>query len=75
MPRPNWVLRRVPPCEPNARTLGHRNPTRPADITAGRRGLDAAVHDGARPPAAVEGAVERLRLAFEELVSNARAAR
>ncbi|MCF6733651.1 ATP-binding protein [Blastococcus sp. KM273129] len=71
MTRLEWVLRAVPPHGPQAHLLGHWNPTRPADITAGRRGLSAAVHDGARPPAATEDAVERLLLAFEELVSNA----
>ena len=42
-----------------------------ADLTADRRRLAAALHDGARPPGADEGAVERLLLAYEELASNA----
>ncbi|MGR7023290.1 ATP-binding protein [Geodermatophilus sp. URMC 62] len=46
-------------------------PAGPAELTACRRGLAAALHDGARPPGADEGAVERLLLAYEELASNA----
>ena len=42
-----------------------------ADLTANRRRLSAALHGGARPPDADEGAVERLLLAYEELTSNA----
>ena len=42
-----------------------------ADLTAGRRQLAAALHDGARPSGAEKGAVERLLLAYEELASNA----
>jgi len=33
--------------------------------------LSAALHDGARPSGAHEGAVQRLTMAFEELASNA----
>ena len=51
--------------------LGHWVPAGPADLTADRRRLAAALHDGARPPGAGEGAVERLLLAYEEVVSNA----
>ncbi|MGY1739621.1 MULTISPECIES: ATP-binding protein [unclassified Blastococcus] len=51
--------------------MGRWRPTSAADVTAGRLQLDAALHDGARPSAAVEGSVQRLLLAFEELVSNA----
>jgi anti-sigma regulatory factor (Ser/Thr protein kinase) len=51
--------------------LGRWVPTGPADLTSDRRRLAAALHDGARPPGAEEGAVERLLLAYEELVSNA----
>jgi hypothetical protein len=43
---------------------------RPGDLTADRRRLSAALHDGARPPGADEGAVERLLLAYQELTSN-----
>jgi hypothetical protein len=46
-------------------------PSGPAELTAGRRGLATALHDGARPPDADEGAVERLLLAYEDLASNA----
>lgn len=50
--------------------LGLWSPTRPADVTTARLQLSAALHDGARPVGATEGAVEALLLAFEELVSN-----
>jgi anti-sigma regulatory factor (Ser/Thr protein kinase) len=56
---------------PGAHVLGRWSPTRAADVTAGRRQLAAALHDGSRPVGATEGGVERLLLAFEELVSNA----
>ncbi len=55
----------------NVLTLGHWVPAGLADLTADRRRLAAALHDGARPPGAKERAVERLLLAYEELVSNA----
>jgi hypothetical protein len=42
-----------------------------AELTADRRQLSAALHDGARPPGADEGAVEGLLLAYQELTSNA----
>ena len=61
--------RQAPP--PDAHVLGRWSPTRAADVTAGRMQLGAALHDGSRPAGAVEGGVERLLLAFEELVSNA----
>ena len=51
--------------------IGRWVPAGPADLTADRRQLAAALHDGARPPGAEEGAVERLLLAYEELASNA----
>jgi signal transduction histidine kinase len=51
--------------------IGHCVPDGLADLTASRRRLAAALHDGARPPAIGEDAVERLLLAYEELVSNA----
>jgi hypothetical protein len=56
---------------PDAHVLGRWSPTRPSHITAGRWQLGAALHDGSRPAGAAEGGVERLLLAFEELVSNA----
>ncbi|MGY1691130.1 ATP-binding protein [Geodermatophilus sp. SYSU D01105] len=51
--------------------IGRWVPAGLADLTAGRRQLAAALHDGARSPGAEEGAVERLLLAYEELASNA----
>jgi hypothetical protein len=56
---------------PDAHVLGRWSPTRPSHITAGQRHLGAALHDGSRPADAAEGGVERLLLAFEELVSHA----
>ncbi|MGY1833945.1 ATP-binding protein [Blastococcus sp. SYSU DS0510] len=55
----------------DGRILGRWRPMRPSDVTAARRQLGAALHDGVRPRGATEGGVERLLLAFEELVSNA----
>jgi signal transduction histidine kinase len=40
-------------------------------VSAGRRQLATALHDGARPAGAEESGVEFLLLAFEELASNA----
>ena len=42
-----------------------------AELTADRRRLSAALHDGARPSGADEGGVERLLLSYQELTSNA----
>jgi anti-sigma regulatory factor (Ser/Thr protein kinase) len=55
----------------DAHILGRWSPTRPSHITAGRRQLGAALRDSSRPDGAAEGGVERLLLAFEELISNA----
>lgn len=66
-----WTHRSPPVPGPGASVLGHWEPTGLADLTAHRRQLAAALHDGGRPRAADEGAVERLLLAFEELGSNA----
>lgn len=66
-----WARTQRPAPSPDASVLGRWSPTRAADVTAGRRQLGAALHDGARPAGATEGGVERLLLAFEELVSNA----
>jgi anti-sigma regulatory factor (Ser/Thr protein kinase) len=66
-----WARTPRPAPLPDAPVLGRWNPTRAADVTAGRRQLGAALHDGARPAGAAEGGVEGLLLAFEELVSNA----
>lgn len=54
-----------PASSPDAPVLGRWSPTRAADVTAGRRQLGAALHDGARPAGAAEGGVERLLLAFD----------
>jgi signal transduction histidine kinase len=67
------LWRRQSPPEPgaDATTLGRWTPRRSTELTAGRRRLSAALHDGARPDRADEAAVQTLTLAFEELVSNA----
>ena len=65
-----WARSPRPACPTDARTLGRWTPTRAADITAGRLQLCAAVHDARRPVGVTQGAVERLVLVFEELVSN-----
>jgi signal transduction histidine kinase len=51
--------------------IGRWRPAGLAELTADRRRLSAALHDGARPPDADEVAVERLLLAYQELTSNA----
>jgi anti-sigma regulatory factor (Ser/Thr protein kinase) len=71
MSEPLWPHRPPAAPDPGAPPLGHWRPASPADLTAARRELSAALHDSARPPDAREGAVERLLLAFEELASNA----
>jgi anti-sigma regulatory factor (Ser/Thr protein kinase) len=70
MSEPPWGRRAMPQPVPDARIIGRWRPVRAADVTASRRQLAAAVRDGDRPAAASDGAVERLLLAFEELVSN-----
>jgi hypothetical protein len=60
-----------PPMSPGATLLGRWEPATSADLTAHRLQLAAALHGKSRPAVAEEGAVERLLLAFEELVSNA----
>jgi anti-sigma regulatory factor (Ser/Thr protein kinase) len=67
----SWARTRRQASPPDAHVLGRWSPTRPSHITAGRRQLSASLHDGSRPAGAAEGGVERLLLAFEELVSNA----
>ena len=72
IPEPGtWARTARPVPSPDAPVVGRWSPTRAADVTAGRRQLGAALHDGARPAGATEGDVEQLLLAFEELVSNA----
>ena len=55
----------------DADLVGRWKPATPAELTVHRRELAAALHVGGRPADADEGAVERLVLVFEELVSNA----
>jgi anti-sigma regulatory factor (Ser/Thr protein kinase) len=71
MAQASWPRRPPPGRGAAGRTLGRWWPVRPADLTAGRLQLSAALHDGSRPAGAREGAVERLVMAFEELASNA----
>jgi signal transduction histidine kinase len=71
VPEPSWLPRPLPDTGPDVSTLGRWRPATLRELTASRLELNAALHDGARPPATAEGAVERLLLAFEELVSNA----
>jgi serine phosphatase RsbU (regulator of sigma subunit)/PAS domain-containing protein len=66
-----WARAALPQLAPDARTVGRWRPGRAVDVTASRQQLAVAVNDGHRQPAANDGAVERLLLAFEELVSNA----
>jgi Histidine kinase-like ATPase domain len=55
----------------SALVIGRWGPAGLANLTADRRRLAAALHDGARPPNADDSAVERLLLTYEELTSNA----
>jgi anti-sigma regulatory factor (Ser/Thr protein kinase) len=64
-----WGRRPPPITGPDAAPLGRWEPTSRADLTAARRQLASTLHDGRRA-SIEEGAVERLLLAFEELVSN-----
>src|SRR3954451_15362218 len=66
-----WRRQPPPEIDSGATTLGRWTPVGFAGLTAGRLRLGAALHDGARPARADEAAVEKLTLAFEELVSNA----
>lgn len=65
-----WAQRPRPTPGPDATAVGRWEPTTPADLTAHRRQLSAALND-VPAAAADEVAVERLLLAFEELASNA----
>lgn len=71
MTEPAWATRPLPPPPADARLLGRWEPATPAALTATRHDLSARLHDGARPPDADEGAVERLLLVYGELASNA----
>jgi sigma-B regulation protein RsbU (phosphoserine phosphatase) len=66
-----WAVQARPATGPRATSLGRWEPATSADLTAHRLQLAAALRGGSRPAVAEEGAVERLLLAFEELVSNA----
>jgi anti-sigma regulatory factor (Ser/Thr protein kinase) len=66
-----WGLCRPPPPGPHATVLGSWAPADAAGLTACRRQLAVALHDGSRGAGTDETAVERLLLAFEELGSNA----
>ena len=66
-----WAHRVPPIRDTEGSIVGRWRPTTLAELTVSRLQLGAALHDGARPPATAEGAVQRLLLAFEELASNA----
>lgn len=66
-----WGSRPRPEARPDATVLVRCRPAGAADLTAQRRRLAGALRAGARPPGMEDGAVERLLLCFEELVSNA----
>ncbi len=66
-----WGQRPRPTPGPDAIAVGRWEPTTPAELTAHRRQLSAALQDGSGATDADEVAVERLLLAFEELASNA----
>jgi anti-sigma regulatory factor (Ser/Thr protein kinase) len=68
---PSTWEQRPRPASGSALVIGEWGPAGLAELTADRRQLSAALHDGARPPGADEGAVEGLLLAYQELTSNA----
>src|SRR5688500_2757303 len=68
---PSTWEQRPRPASESALVIGKWGPAGLAELTADRRQLSAALHDGARPPGADEGAVEGLLLAYQELTSNA----
>jgi anti-sigma regulatory factor (Ser/Thr protein kinase) len=68
---PSTWEQRPRPESGSALAIGRWGPAGLGDLTADRRRLSAALHDGARPPGADEGAVERLLLSYQELTSNA----
>ncbi len=68
---PSTWEQRPRPRSGSALVIGRWGPTGLAELTADRRHLSAALHDGARPPSADESAVELLLLAYQELTSNA----
>jgi two-component sensor histidine kinase len=66
-----WRPRPRPSPGPDAVTVGAWTPATPADLTIQRLRLADILRDGAGPPRTGTDALERLQLAFEELVSNA----
>jgi hypothetical protein len=68
---PSTWEQRPRPRSGSALVIGRWGPASLAELTADRRQLAVALHDGARPPGADEGAVEGLLLAYQELTSNA----
>ncbi|MET0764481.1 MAG: ATP-binding SpoIIE family protein phosphatase [Blastococcus sp.] len=66
-----WVDRPRPHLDPTAQTVLDGAPTTLAELRALRLQLRAAVSNGSRSPGAADDDVDRLLLAFEELVSNA----
>ena len=71
MTEPAWTRRPPPAVGSDADLLGRWELATLSELTRHRVDLAAALHDGARPADADEGAVEGLLLIFEELVSNA----
>jgi signal transduction histidine kinase len=71
MSEPIWGERTRPAPDPDADIVAVWELMNLAQLSACRRELWAALHDGARPPAVAEEPVERLLLAFGELASNA----
>lgn len=66
-----WPRRTPPSKDAGSSGVGRWRPETLAELTVARRRLRAALHDGARPAAVAEEAIELLLLAFEELASNA----
>jgi len=71
MTEPLWGPRPLPRASSGAVVLGRWEPHTAFEVTTSRRRLAATMHDDMRPVGADEGAVERLLLVYEELVSNA----
>src|SRR3954468_14052931 len=66
----SWNSRPSPWPAPDAVTVGTWTPVTPLDLTLQRQHLADALRGGAEAPGADGDALERLLLAFEELVSN-----
>jgi signal transduction histidine kinase len=65
-----WRTRARPSPGPDAVVVGTWTPATPADLTVQRLHLADILHDSAGRPGTGTDALERLLLAFEELVSN-----